>query len=108
LLLCTKVHVENHFHHELASRQVFLSNPAIIKAARLLYYDEKKRKPKRGAQDPERPGNLFRFVRVLQQLDLNYDLYGMDAHAILDLLPDEFDEWRKKRRFSLRRKTALI
>jgi len=99
-LLCTKVHQENKFHHELASRQVFLSNSAVIKAASLLYYDSQEGRPKPGAaQGKKAPGTLRRFVDVLQQLDLNYDLYGMDAHAILRLLPDEFDKWKGRLSF---------
>ncbi|HYM60086.1 MAG TPA: hypothetical protein VEZ11_04260 [Thermoanaerobaculia bacterium] len=35
-----------------------------------------------------------RVVSVIQQLDLNYDLYGMTALEILALLPPEFDAWR--------------
>jgi hypothetical protein len=51
--------------------------------------------PKRGAQvsSPE-PGTLRRFVHVLQQLDVTYDVYGMSGQALLDLLPAEFDPWR--------------
>jgi len=104
LLLCTKVHQENKFHHELASRQAFISNPAIIEAANLLYLDERAQGPKRGAQDAKQgPGTLGRFIDVVQQLDLNYDLYSMSAEAIVSLLPSEFDEWRRKKRFWLRR-----
>ncbi len=104
LLLCTKVHQENMFHHELASRQSLISNPAILQAARLLYLDPRTGRPKRGAQDPKRaPGTLRRFVDVLLQFDVNYDLYSMSAEALVGLLPDEFDEWRKKKRFRLRR-----
>jgi len=104
LLLCTKVHQENMFHHELASRQIFISNPSIIQAANLLYLDPRRGRPKRGAQDPKRaPGTARRFVDVLQQLDVNYDLYSMSPDAIVRLLPPEFDKWRKTRRFSLRR-----
>jgi len=98
LLLCTKLHQENMFHHELASRQGFISNPVIIRAAKLLYFDGRTGRPKRRAQDPKRaPGTLRRFVDVLQQLDVNYDLYSMNVEALVDLLPAEFDEWRKKR-----------
>jgi hypothetical protein len=101
LLLCSKVHVENNFHHQLASRQVLISNPAIIRAASLLYLDPRTQRPKRGAQDMKRaPGTLLRFVDVLQQLDLNYDLYSMTAEKILGLLPAEFDAWRRKKRFA--------
>jgi hypothetical protein len=99
LLLCTKPHVENRFHHELASRQMLISNAAIIEAASLLYLDARTGRPKRGAQDPKRSlGTLLRFVDVLQQLDVNYDLYGMTAEALVALLPAEFDRWRPKKR----------
>jgi hypothetical protein len=30
----------------------------------------------------------------VQQLDFNYDLYGMRAEEILRLLPPEFDAWK--------------
>jgi hypothetical protein len=100
LLLCTKVHVENLFHHELASRQALISNREIIRAATMLYLHPRRRTPKRGAQEGKRaPGNLRRFVDVLQQLDLTYDLYSMSAEKILELLPAEFDAWKPRRRF---------
>jgi len=99
LLLCTKVHVENNFHHELASRQALISNREIIRAAAILYLHPRRRTPKRQAQDRRAPGNLYRFVDVLQQLDLTYDLYSMSAEKILELLPAEFDAWKPRRRF---------
>jgi len=105
LLLSTKIHQENHFHHELASRQTLISNPTIMEAATPLYLDERTRSPKRGAQDPKRgPGTLPRFVDVVQQLDLNYDLHSMSAEALVGLLPTEFDRWRQKKRFWSRRR----
>ncbi|MBN2491779.1 MAG: hypothetical protein JXQ29_13110 [Planctomycetes bacterium] len=101
LLLCTRVHVENRFHHELASRQSFISNPAILEAAHRLY-EGRRRRPKRGAQGGRaEPGTLGRFIDVVQQLEVNYDLYSMDPEAILDLLPPEFDSWKP---FGVRRR----
>ncbi|RME52168.1 MAG: hypothetical protein D6795_07065 [Deltaproteobacteria bacterium] len=99
LLLASSVSVENHFHHQLASRQAFLSNREIIRAANLLYLDPKTGRPKRGAQAVGSPGSLYRFIDLLQQLDVNYDLYSMRAEAIVDLLPSEFEKWRKRRWF---------
>jgi len=97
LLLATKLHEESAFHHELASRQSFVSNRAIIEAVNLLYLDERTGRAKRNAQDPKRgPGTLRRFVDVVQQLDVNYDLYSMTAEAVLQLLPDEFAEWKPR------------
>ena len=97
LLLSSKLHEESAFHHEIASRQAFLSNRSIIEAVNLLYLDERTGRAKRGAQDTKRsPGTLRRFVDVVQQLDVNYDLYSMTAEAIVHLLPDEFAEWKPR------------
>lgn len=99
LLLCTKINQENRFHHELASRQTLISNPTIMEAASRLYFDDRAKRPKRGAQDSKcGSGTLRRFVDVIQQLELNYDLYSMSAAALVGLLPTEFDEWRQKKR----------
>lgn len=98
LLLSSKLHEESAFHHEIASRQAFVSNRSIIEAVNMLYLDERTGRAKRGAQDTRRgPGTLRRFVDVVQQLDVNYDLYSMTAEAIVDLLPDEFAEWKPRR-----------
>ena len=99
-LLWSRIHRENQFHHELASRQALLANPTIIGAVNRLYLDARTGRPKRGAHDTERPqGTLRRFIDVVQQLDLNYDLYSMSVDALLGLLPEEFDAWKRKRRF---------
>jgi hypothetical protein len=107
--LCYKVHGEKapfllynpvsqttKFHTEFFSRQEFITNKGIIRAANHLYFDAKKGKPKRGAAATKRqPGTLFRFIDVMHQLDLTYDLYSMTEDDILALLPPEFDEWKK-------------
>jgi hypothetical protein len=60
-----------------------------------MYYDPGKANAKRGAYSSKRkPGTLLRFIDVVQQLDLTYDLYGMAGDQVLDLLPQEFDDWR--------------
>ncbi|MFH1977184.1 MAG: hypothetical protein ABIJ52_16800 [Pseudomonadota bacterium] len=42
------------------------------------------------------PGTLFRFIDVIQPLDLTYDLYSMSGKDIIGLLPPEFDKWKGK------------
>jgi hypothetical protein len=85
----------NKFRLELACRQGFITNRGVVEAASLLYYD-----PQRGAAKPgaaattRKPGTLFRFIDVIQQLDLTYDLYSMTGEQVLDLLPSEFNGWR--------------
>jgi hypothetical protein len=94
LLLNTPLHVENTFCHQLASRQSFITNRGVMEAAARLYLDPQTQKPKRGAQIKRNaPGTLHRFIDVIQQLDLNYDLYSMTGPQVIALLPAEFASW---------------
>lgn len=93
LLLHPAVHQHGAFIYNLGFRRDLITNKGLIEAIDLLYWDEKRNRPKRGATS-SRPGNLRRLIAVIQQLDFNYDLYGMQAGEILQLLPPEFDAWR--------------
>ena len=66
----------------------------VIEALNALYLDRSRGLPKRGAQRVAAAGTIRRFVRVMQQLDLTYDIYGMSGADIVELLPTEFDAWR--------------
>ena len=95
LLLYTPLHVESGFHHQLAQRQSLITNKGLMEAATLLYFKNLKGKPKSGAISPKKAGNLYRFINVVQQLDLNYDLYSMSGEEVLQLLPAEFERWQE-------------
>jgi hypothetical protein len=98
LLLSGPLHVEPSVYQEITSRQDLIASRGVIEALNALYLDRSRGFPKRGAHAAaEHPGTLRRFVRVLQQLDLTYDIYGMSGNAIVDLLPPEFDAWRSAR-----------
>lgn len=97
LLLYTPMNRESGFHHMLANRLNFISNRGIMEAAHLLYFNQKTGKPKPGSTAKKRAGGLIRFIDVLQQLDLTYDLYSMSGREILNILPDEFNEWRPEK-----------
>ena len=94
LLLHPPVHQHGAFVYDLGFRRDLITNRGLIEAIDLLYWDAKRGAPKRGATTTSRPGNLRRLITVVQQLDFNYDLYGMRAEEILQLLPPEFDAWR--------------
>jgi hypothetical protein len=99
LLLTGPLHAESGLYHEIASRQDFVANKGVLEAAVMLYLDPKRRRPKPGAQSSHRhPGTVRRFVRVLQQLDVTYDIYGLNGQQILELLPEEFDIWRPRQK----------
>lgn len=98
LVLSGPLHLEPAVYHEVTSRQDLIASRGVIEALNALYLDRARGLPKRGTQGgPEHPGTLRRFVRVLQQLDLTYDIYGMPGKAIVELLPLEFDAWRSER-----------
>ncbi|MCU0560568.1 MAG: hypothetical protein MUD16_10305 [Desulfobacterales bacterium] len=97
LLLHSVLSVENHFHHEIATRQSFITNRGVMEALHLLYFDDARNRPKRGPiMNRRAPGSLYRFIDVVQQLDVTYDLYSMSGHEIVGLLPAEFALWPDK------------
>lgn len=94
LLLHPAVHQHGAFIYNLGFRRDLISNRGLIEAIDLLYWDRKRNAPKRGATTSSRPGSLQRLIDVIQQLEFNYDLHGMRADEILQLLPREFDAWK--------------
>lgn len=94
LLLHPPVHQHGAFIYDLGFRRELITNRGLIEAIHLLYWDARRNAPKRGATTASRPGNLRRLITVVQQLDFNYDLHGMSAAEILQLLPPEFDGWK--------------
>lgn len=94
LLLHPPVHQHGAFIYDLGFRRDLITNRGLIETIDLLYWDAARNRPKRGATTTTRPGNLRRLITVVQQLDFNFDLYGMNAEEILRLLPQEFDAWK--------------
>ncbi len=94
-MLCQHPSKPGDFVEQLASRQERITNPPIIVAANQLYYDDATAKPKVGAA-PNWPksGTLRRYITLLDQLDLTYDLYSMTTEEILEVLPGEFANYR--------------
>jgi len=94
ILLYSPVYKHNDFIEQVASRQFIISHPNLIEALFILYFDRASGRPKRGAQSRRRAGNIHRFVKVIQQFELTYDIYSLSAQEIIDLLPEEFAAWK--------------
>ncbi len=108
ILLCNTLPRISKFYEQLSARQGFITNKGVIEAANLLYYDLASGKPRRGASSAKRlPGTLLRFIDVVQQLDLTYDLYGMNGEEILALLPSEFNAWKRSEKGKTERRHSL-
>lgn len=95
LLLATPPYVHSELAEQLAARQELLTSKRMIEVANHLYWDEKRKRPKAGAGG-KGPGSPRRLADVFNQLKLTYDLPSMTVEDILDLLPPEFDRWKKR------------
>lgn len=96
VLLGSPAHQDSHFYQVITGVQDLIANRGVLEAASLLYFDARTGKLKRGCQPSKpRPGTVRRFVRVLQQLDLTHDVYGMSGAEIVRILPAEFERWRE-------------
>ena len=70
------------------SRRIFSSKGIVQIMLRL--YTAGTRKKRGYARSP---GGLRHLVRVLPQLELTHDVYGMEPDAVLRILPDDFRRW---------------
>jgi hypothetical protein len=94
ILLYNPVDETGDFLAQLMGRQEIGTNKGVIEAAKILYWDPVKKRPKRSSSPQEhKPGTLRRFVDVLQQFDLTYDLYSISGEELIQLLPGEFKKW---------------
>jgi len=53
------------------------------------------------------PGGLRHLVRVLEQLELTHDVYGMEADALIRILPEPFHRWVDEKDRHSRRSAGL-
>jgi hypothetical protein len=91
-VLATAVGSPGEVVEQFASRQEIVSNKNLLEAITHLYYDSDAEELKRGAASKD-AGGARRLADVLTQLDLTWDIYGMDSKEILELLPAEFDRF---------------
>jgi len=95
IFLYSPVYEHNDFIEQFASRQFIISHRNIVDVISSLYLDNTRKKPKTGAQSRQESGNIRRFVKVIQQFELTYDIYSMTPDQILRRLPDEFNKWKQ-------------
>jgi hypothetical protein len=97
ILLFNPPHILGDFVEQLASRQDIAMNRGVLEAANLLYWDNERETSIPGATSRNKPGNIRRFVSLLQQFDLTFDLQSMSGQQIVNLLPyNEFSDWQIK------------
>ena len=95
LVLCGPLHQPGDIVEQIASRQEIITNKGIMKTLASLYYDPDSSRPRRGAATKEGKGTVRRFMDILNQFDVTWDLYSLKVEDLLQLLPDEFSRFRK-------------
>lgn len=98
LLLYTLPQEKSNFLREIVEVQELASNPNLLDALYILYWDEASGRPKRGAATRSAikivPGSLRRFIALMNQFNRTFDLFSMTGEQIVALLPkDEFGRW---------------
>lgn len=97
-LLSQPLHHSGEIIEQFASRQDIIAGKALIQAIYELYFERDeagKGRTKRGAAGKNTPGTFRRFAEVRGQFELTYDFYSMNPEDILELMPSEFDRFRK-------------
>jgi hypothetical protein len=94
LFLCTPPYILNDFNDHMACYQYIVGYPNIVEVAHHLYWDNENSASKKGAQSKKKPGNIRRFSKMINQLELTHDVYSMEPDQIIRLLPHEFHRWK--------------
>jgi hypothetical protein len=92
-LLCGHVSSPGDIAEQLASRMELVSNRTLMQVATQLYVSPTTGKAKPGAGG-KGGGSARRLADIVNQLDLTWDLYDMDAEGLLVLLPKEFGKFK--------------
>lgn len=78
----------------LASRPSLASCPSVVGAATRLYYNRELGRNRSGLGG-KAAGSPRRFLDILSQLELNWDLHSLTIDELLGLLPSEFDHFSR-------------
>ena len=88
-LLCQRPGRPGDLVEQLASRQQIVTNPAIMQIATDCFVDAATGQQKRAANS-KGAGGARRFVDVLNQFDVTWDLSSISADGLRSMIPSEF------------------
>lgn len=98
-VLMGRPHEQSKIEEQIMSRKADMglaTATEVVRAAYRLYYDPDHDAVRRGAKGTG-AGSIMRFVEVLTQLDVNFDVPSLTANSILSLLPaHEFGKFMKE------------
>ena len=95
-LLDGEPYLHTELFEQLASTNEIIVNPGLLSAVRRLYWDEETKSRKRGHADKAlHTGSVRRIPPVFDQFKLTWEFSWMPVDEILELLPAEFDRFKK-------------
>lgn len=94
-LLIGPAHGASSLYNTVTDSAFYSQTRCIVEAIGLLYFDRKKGRLKGKYNDRQTPGALPRFLAVVDQFDLTFDLLSLDGAGLVELLPPEFDVWKR-------------
>jgi hypothetical protein len=93
-ILAGALSVPGELYEQIASRMELATSPTVLPLVNRLYIDPATGLRKRGAGGASR-GSPRRLADILMQFDVTFDIYGMPVNVLLELLPKEFERYRR-------------
>jgi hypothetical protein len=93
IFLYSPMHEISDLVEVFAAKQDIISNKNVVEVIYRLYWDKSTDSHKRGIST-RIGGDPRRLNKVINQLDLTYDIYNMNSDEIIKHLPNEFDKWK--------------
>lgn len=78
---------------QIVARPQFARSREFVKLVNRLYSDGRGNMKRGATSDMNKPGSIYRLIRIFQQLELTYDIFDMSCEKMIGLLPPEFDGW---------------
>jgi hypothetical protein len=92
VLLSDPMHITTSEPFRLFIETTFINMKGPVDLATRFFFNPSTKRLRRGA-GVKRAGGLRRYIGVLQQLDVTFDLHRLDAAQLKKLLPTEFNKW---------------
>jgi hypothetical protein len=92
VLLSDPMHITTSEPFRLFIETTFINMKGPVELATTFFFNPSTKKLRRGA-GTKRAGGLRRYIGVLQQLDVTFDLHRLDPQQLKKLLPAEFNKW---------------
>ena len=97
LVLCGPLHQPGDIAEQIVSRLWIISTAGMMEAVSGLYYDPSTNRPKRGAATKAGRATVRRFADIMNQFDVTWDLYSLEARDVIGMLPSEFSRFAANR-----------